>query len=334
LPDTIDWNKLRPQPHRSRSGLLFLIGIIAVLVFGGRTALSFWVDLLWFKSLGYAEVFWKARALGWGIFAAFFVLTFLILLGIFSALKHAHLDDLPSDHSIYIGGQEVRLSLKPVLRVVSIGGSLIVAALSGGAMAAEWQTLALWWYAPRGASGVTDPIFGRPLDFYLFTLPAWQLILGWLLTLSVIACVIAVVFLLVSGSSRALSGSGASLRELPWRGLSVAAAFLLLVVAMRVYLGRMELLFEHHTIFDGVTYTDAHVTLTGSLVVCAALLLGALIALFGGLFAPRGRWLVVAVMPAVVCYIAVGVVAWYVSSFLGIAHKQTVQSSGYWGSSE
>ena len=33
-----------------------------------------------------------------------------------------------------------------------------------------------------------DPIFGRSLDFYLFTLPAWQLISGWLLTLSVIAC--------------------------------------------------------------------------------------------------------------------------------------------------
>jgi uncharacterized protein len=316
LPETIDWNKFRPQPHRSRRGMFFLVGIVAVLLFGGRTALSFWVDLLWFKSLGYAEVFWKARALEWGIFAAFFVLTFLILFGIFSALKHAHLYDLPSDHTIYIGGQEVSLSLNPVLRVVSIGGSLVVAALTGGAMATEWQTLALWWYAPRSGGSVADPIFGRPLDFYLFTLPAWQLILGWLLTLSVIACVVAVVFLLVSGSTRALSGSGASLGELPWRGFSVAAAFLLLAVAMRVYLGRMELLFEHHTIFDGVTYTDAHVTLTGSLVVCAALLLGALIALFGGLFAPRGRWLVVAVMPAVVCYIGVGVVGWYVSSFL------------------
>jgi uncharacterized membrane protein (UPF0182 family) len=38
------------------------------------------------------------------------------------------------------------------------------------------------------------------------------------------------------------------------------------------------LLFEHHTIFDGVTYTDAHVTLTGMLFVAAALVLGALIA--------------------------------------------------------
>jgi hypothetical protein len=316
MPETIDWPKLTsPPPRRNRRGLFFLIAIIAVVVFGSRSAISFWVDLLWFRSLGYGEVFWKTRGLEWGIFAGFFALTFLLLLGIFSALKHAHEDDLPADHTIFIGGQPIKLSLKPVLRLVSIGGSLVIALITGGAMAAEWQTLALWWYAPQGA-GVADPIFGRPLGFYLFTLPAWQLILGWLLTLSVISCVLAVVFLLVSGSSRALSGSRESLSELPWRGLSIAAAFLLLIAAGRVYLGRFEQLFEHHTIFDGVTYTGAHVTLTGMLVVCVALILGAVIAMAGGLFAPRGHWLIAAVLPAVICYAGVGVVGWYVSSFV------------------
>ena len=316
MPETIDWPKLTSPPQRrSRRGLFFLIAIVAVVVFGSRSAISFWVDLLWFRSLGYGEVFWKTRGLEWGIFAGFFALTFLLLLGIFSALKHAHQDDLPTDHTIFIGGQPINLSLKPVLRLVSIGGSLVIALITGGAMAAEWQTLALWWYAPQGA-GVADPIFGRPLGFYLFTLPAWQLILGWLLTLSVISCVLAVVFLLVSGSSRALSGSRESLGELPWRGLSIAAAFLLLIVAGRVYLGRFEQLFEHHTIFDGVTYTGAHVTLTGMLVVCVALILGAVFAMAGGLFAPRGRWLIASVLPAVICYAGVGVVGWYVSSFV------------------
>jgi uncharacterized membrane protein (UPF0182 family) len=316
MPDTIDWPKLTSQPRRSRRGLFFVIAVLAVIVLGSRTALSFWVDLLWYKSLGYGEVFWKAKGLEWGIFAGFFVATFLILFGIFSLLKHAHENDLPADHTIYISGQEIKLSLKPVLRVVSIGGSLVIALLTGGAMAASWQQFALWWYAPQSAGGVVDPIFGRPLAFYLFTLPAWQSIAGWLLTLSVIACVIAVVFLLVSGGRLALSSGRSALSDLPWRGLSIAASFLLVVVAMRVYLGRFELLFEHHTIFDGVTYTDAHVQLIGMLLVCVALLLGAVIALAGGVFAPRGRWLVAAVVPAVLCYAGVGLVGWYVSSFL------------------
>jgi uncharacterized membrane protein (UPF0182 family) len=316
MPETINWPKLTSPRRRSRRGLLFLIAIVAALLLGSRTALSYWVDLLWFNSLGYGDVFWKSRGLEWGIFAGFFVLTFLILLGTFSALKRAHTGDLPSDHTLIIAGQEVTLSLKPVLRVVSIVGSLIIAALTGGAMAAEWQTLALWWYAPRGASTIADPIFMRPLDFYLFTLPAWQLILGWLLTLSVIACVLAIVFLIVSGSTRALSGNRGSLSDLPLRGISITAAFLLLVISLRVYVGRFEQIFDHHTIFDGVTYTDAHVTLTGMLLVSAALALGAVIAAVGGVLAPRVRWLVVAVAPAVICYAGVALAGWYVSSFI------------------
>ena len=47
-----------------------------------------------------------------------------------------------------------------------------------------------------------------------------------------------------------------------------------------------------------------------------ALVLGAVIAAAGGIFAPRGRWLVAAVAPAVICYAGVALVGWYVSSFL------------------
>ncbi len=104
---------------------------------------------------------------------------------------------------------------------------------------------------------------------------------------------------------------------LPWRGLSITFAFLLLIIAMRLlYIGRFERLFDDHTIFGGVTYTDAHVTLTGMLVVCAALVLGAVIAAVNAVSMQRGRWLVAAILPAAVCYVALQVVAWYVSSFI------------------
>ena len=58
--------------------------------------------------------------------------------------------------------------------------SLIVAFGTAAATTGEWPILALWWYGREGAlsasAGAADPIFGRPLAFYLFTLPAWQLI--------------------------------------------------------------------------------------------------------------------------------------------------------------
>ncbi len=154
-----------------------------------------------------------------------------------------------------------------------------------------------------------DPIFGKPLNFFLFTLPAWQLITGWLLTLAVITCVLAVFFILITGGTRVLAGRRSRYVTLPWRGLSITFAFLLLILAMRVYLGRFERLFDDHTIFGGVTYTDAHVTLTGMLVVCAALVLGAVIAAVNAVSVPRGRWLVVAILPAAVCYVVLQGVA-------------------------
>jgi uncharacterized protein len=92
--------------------------------------------------------------------------------------------------------------------------------------------------------------------------------------------------------------------------------FLLLILAVRTYIGRFELLFDDHTIFGGVTYTDSHVTITGMLVVCAALVLGAIIAAVNAMRVPRGRWLIAAVVPAAVCYLAVQVIGWYVSNFI------------------
>jgi uncharacterized membrane protein (UPF0182 family) len=316
MPDSIDWPPTRAARPRRRGRLLFILAVLAVLFFGGRTTLSNYVDLLWFRSLGYGDVFWKTLSLQWGVFAAFAAATFLILYGSFLALKRAHLADLPTGHTILIGGRPVKFPVEPALRLFALGVSLVIAPAIGAGMMAEWPTLALFWYAPRTTGGVVDPIFGKPLNFFLFALPAWQLVAGWLLTLAVVTCLLAAFFALITGGSRVLAGRLSRHVTLPWRGLSMASAFLLLILAMRVYIGRFERLFDDHTIFGGVTYTDAHVTLAGMLVVCGALVLGAGIALVNAVRVPRGRWLVTAILPAAVCYVAVQAVAWYVSSFI------------------
>ena len=316
LPETIDW-PLHTQPPQPRNRkFLFLIAIIAVILLGGRTAISYWVDLLWFRSLGYGEVFWKTRLLEWGVFAGFALVTFLVLLGAFFALKRAHAADLPKTHSIVLGGQSIDLPVSLVMHVVAIAGSLLIAVVTGAAMVAQWPELALYWYAPSAAGTIADPIFGRSLNFYLFTLPAWEVLAGWLMTLAIICCIMAVLFLLASGGARALGGRLSGAVPLPWRGLSVTVGFLLAVLAWHVYISRFELLFEHHTIFDGISYTDAHITIGGLLFVSAALVIGAAIALATAVLNPRGRWLATAIAPAAVCYIAVSLAGWYVTTFL------------------
>lgn len=319
MPESIDW----PNPSRRRRRFfLFIAAALACILLSSRTALSYYVDALWYHSLGYGDVFRKTLSLEWSIFTAFALATFLILYGAFVALGRAHRSDLPSSGAIIIGGQPVKLSLEPLLRLLSFGAPLVIAIMAGSSMMAEWPTLARFWYAQRGPTSIVDPIFGKPLTFYLFTLPAWAVLADWLLTLAVLTLGIAALFLFLTRSNRIFEGrNGAYITSPwrvspPWRGVSITSAFLLFALALRVYISRFEQLLAEHTIFSGATYIDVHIMLRGMLIVCVALLLGAAIAIVTAVWAPRGRWIVAAVLPAAVCYFVLQLSGWYVNSFI------------------
>jgi uncharacterized membrane protein (UPF0182 family) len=282
----------------------------------GRIGLSYWVDLLWFQSLGYGEVFWKSLGLQIAAFAVSAGATFLTLYGAFSAIRRSHEADLPTAHAIVIAGETISLAVHSVLRVISFCVSIVVACVTGLGLMADWPALALFWYAPHATDSIADPIFGKPLNFFLFTLPAWQLVNNWLLTLAIALCAVAVLFLIITSGARSLTKRQITYAPSPWRGLSITVAFLMLVLAMIVYVDRFQLLLEHHTIFDGITYTDAHVTIYGLLIVCVSLVFGAVIAAYNAILHSRGRWIVAAILPAVVCYGVLGIVGWYVGSFI------------------
>ncbi len=313
-----DW---RPR-HNWRRPLLIFAGVfLAGLIFSSGSLLSSWVDLLWFDSLGYGEVYWRMMGLQAGIFAGVALMTFAILLLAFATLLRMHRTDLPRSQAIQLSGQTFHLSVEPVLRILSLVTSILVALFSGVTLMADWPALALFRYAQRTAEGLTDPIFGKPLSFYLFTLPAWNLLNDWLLTLALAICAAAAVYFVITGSTLALraeegSGSRIDNRGSSWRGLSLSISFLLLVVAMMVFVSRYQLLLEHHTIFDGISYTDAHVSVPGLLVVCVALVVGAVLAAANAVRRPRARNLGLAIAPAGVSYMVLGLIGWYVSSFV------------------
>src|SRR5690348_9382668 len=142
--------------RRSRWPFLIVLAVLSVVVFSGQTWLSYYVDALWFGSLGYREVFLKTLGLEWAVFTVFAAVTFLILYGAILALKRTHRDDLPVGQTIFVGGQALRLPVEPILRFAAIAGSLLVALGTGAYMMGEWPTLALFWYAPPSGTGVAD----------------------------------------------------------------------------------------------------------------------------------------------------------------------------------
>src|SRR3954470_9420254 len=165
MADTIDWPPPR-QPRRRRS-LPIIIGILLVLALAGGTVLSYYVDALWFDSLGVADVFWTTLRLQGQTFTLFFAATFLILYGAFLALKPPKLGEL-AGFPILINGQPIKLPVEPVIRLAALGAAFFTAAATGAAMMSEWNFLALYGQsgAPAvrdAAAAVTDPIFGRAL---------------------------------------------------------------------------------------------------------------------------------------------------------------------------
>jgi hypothetical protein len=311
-------SKQQKSPAWGRRLLILLALVVLGLFFSGTTILSSWVDLQWFGSLGYGAVFWKMISLQVCVFLAIAAVTFLVLYLAFTALLRAHRADLPSAHALVINGQTFNLSVEPVLRVLSLVVAIIIALISGASLLSDWPTLALFWYAPHATGPVLDPIFSKPLNFYLFTLPAWDLLNDWLLTLALALCAAAAVYFVITSSTRALDKrhTGVTSGSSPWRGLSLAISFLLLVVAMMVYVSRFELLLEHHTIFDGLNYTDAHITIGGLLLVSLALVAGAILAAVNAVRIPRGRLIAASILPAAICYIGLGLIGWYVGNFI------------------
>ncbi|HEY1891157.1 MAG TPA: UPF0182 family protein [Steroidobacteraceae bacterium] len=307
-----------PRPPRLRSGsrrvLILTIVAIVVVAYLCSTTVSYYVDSLWFGALGYASVFWTRLGLEISVFCAFSIASFIVLYGAYWALRPEDFDELLAA-KILLNRQRVDLPLGTLVNLGALILSLVIAAEVGASLSGSWTTLVLWWYAPHTAT--PDPIFGKPLGFYLFQLPAWELVTGWLTTLAAIVCAVAAVFVGLTATARALTRQRilASL-ERPWRGLAIAVAALLLTIAAQVYFGRFDRLFDDHTIFSGVDYTQAHITLAGLLVVCGALVVGAAIALTAAVRMPRFPWIAGSVVPAIVCYIAVQLVAWYVSTLI------------------
>ena len=155
MPEIIDWQE---PPRRRRGSFFLLLAAILVVLFASRTALSYYVEALWFASLGYEEVFQKTLSLQWIAFAVSSATTFLMVYGWFLALRRLYEDNLPSGSTIFIGSQPVRLPVERILRLMALLVSFIIAVITGGSIMGEWLTFALYFSAPN-STGTVDPNF-------------------------------------------------------------------------------------------------------------------------------------------------------------------------------
>ena len=158
-------------------------------------------------------------------------------------------------------------------------GAVVVALLIGAQVAANWEQVVLWQNAvPYAADGsAVDPIFGRDISFYLFSLPVLRLAQGLGILLLGGATVLAALRYLPALGARGLGGVG----TLPRLHLALLVGAILLVTAYGYQLDKLELVFSQNGVATGVSYTDAMAripgldVLTAIAAIAAAFLVGA-----------------------------------------------------------
>ena len=119
---------------------------------------------------------------------------------------------------------------------------------------AAWRDFALYLHAPQ--TPLADPIFNRPVSFYLFTLPIYDAVSSWLLYLAFIILIAVIAYALLAGSQEttlANSKSG-SVRKRAITIISVVLGAIFLILAWKTLLSRFPYLWQDHQIFSGVTH--------------------------------------------------------------------------------
>ncbi len=271
--------------NRRPARLLLLAGLIAlVALIVGRLAADWYTELLWFDQLGYAGSWW--RRIGAGAALRLFTSAAgaaAVLLSLSRVVRYLGPVQLRRRYgNIEIAERIPRLYIRIGLVVVSILAGWWLSALS---FRAGSGTQLLAWLN-RGTWGVADPVFGRDLAFYIFTLPVLQQSLAFLLLIVVWSTLLVAVGYALVGAIR-LQQSRLAIDPLPRTHLATLGAVLLVLLAARFWLARFEML-THGSGFGGVVgFTDVNARLLAHGVMAVACLVAAAVV---GWSASRGRW--------------------------------------------
>jgi uncharacterized protein len=224
-------------------GLAFLVFVLASPVVWLIT------ELQWYDALGFKDVFTTRLWLQTALFAGSFALAFIYLaINVLIALQ---IRSGPGLRAVGIR----RSSIRSAAGVIGLlGAALIALVLSGGA-GTQWQTLALFQHS--SPTGITDPVLGQDISFYLLTLPFLHSVANWALGLDFMT-------VLLIGALYAWRGDTFDLNLSPRAiaHLSILLGAFAVTLAAWTWLGRYDLLYAHNTsIVWGAAYTDVNARL-------------------------------------------------------------------------
>jgi uncharacterized protein len=255
------------RQRRPRLGLWLFVAFIVLT--GVGQAVPLYTDWLWFGEVGFTQVFTTVLTMrGWLVMGAGGLVFLFLYANLWMAARTAAPDVLwELDDQLGLPGRAV---LEPLIRRLLVPVVAVIALLSGVRASAAWDMLL--GYLNATPFGVTDPIFGRDLAFFVFELPLWRFVYSGALTL-VVGTLILSVATYVLLRSLVLTAQGPRMAAGARSHLLGLAAVALLLRALGFWLDRYEVMYSPRGVVFGASYTDVHATLPALGVLAAISLL-------------------------------------------------------------
>lgn len=246
-------------PRSRRAGTIALVVTLLVVLLGARSLASYVIEIAWWKEVGQFRTWVSMLYYSVAPVTLATVIAFAVLwLTHIRAVKFANTN--LRDNKLYARLSALVLLLLGYLIAASAIDTWTVVRFAGSR---NLSAAATAWH---------DAIFNKPLSFYLFDLPFYDMLRSYVLALVIVSILL---YWLVARAwqLRYRLGDFQQTREidpaifrleggLESKFLRGAAVVLLMALAVRFFLGRYEMVYnEHGSFLVGVDYVDLHIAL-------------------------------------------------------------------------
>ena len=259
--------------NRNRSPLVITAAILVALGAIVTYFSGYYIDWLWFKSVDATSVWSTVLITKIQLFLIVGLLTSAtISLNIYLAYKRRPLY-VPT--SIEVSGLErLRAQVEPIRRWVFIGIVLVLTYFAGSSGMVFWRE----WMLFKNSTefGVKDPQFGLDISFFAFRLPLWQAIIGWAISILVLATLASAFIHYMYGGIRTNVQTDRTTVAARVQ-ISVLLGLIVLLKAVAYWFDRYALALKESKLITGLTYTDVNATLPAKAILSAIAVVCALL---------------------------------------------------------
>ena len=253
--DDLDFNKILNQSSRFiKIGAIVFFLIISILILNYIRMI--YTDYLWYEQLGFEsillkEVFTKLIL----IFSGWFIASSFLGINIYFANK---ISNGPIEYDV--DGSILNL-YKKITFWVYLVIILLFGLIAGLILSGSWLEILMFFNFQE--FNELDPVFGRDISFYVFQLPVFHIIQGWVLTISILSLIITGAVYLINSVIR---GVKFEMNSSNWVQISLILAFIMFILSIGNFLSRWDIPLTEGGLVDGALYTDINIKKTGLLV--------------------------------------------------------------------